>query len=137
MENQVTNIEQSRRLLELGIPAEKASMRWGIYRDFGEDNSRCKLLLNNQDVFADYATYTPAFTVADLLAMLPFEIEYEGVEMYVSFIYEEISKSLYVCYESHEYGGHRPYVYYQSNPMVSSIVSCIEWLDENGMNLKL
>lgn len=137
MENQVTNIEQSRRLLELGIPAEKASMRWGIYRDFGEDNSRCKLLLNNQDVFADYATYTPAFTVADLLAMLPFEIEYEGVEMYVSFIYEEISKSLYVCYESPEYGGQRPYVYYQSNPMVSSIVSCIEWLSENGIKLKL
>lgn len=28
MENQVTSIEQSQRLLELGVPAEKASMGW-------------------------------------------------------------------------------------------------------------
>lgn len=75
MENQVTSIEQSRRLLELGVPAEKASMRWGIYRDFGENSNRCKLLLSNQDVFADYATYIPAFTVSDLLGILPDEID--------------------------------------------------------------
>ena len=78
MENQVTSIEQSRRLLEVGVPAEKASMRWGIYRDFGEDRNKCKLLLNKQDVFADYATYIPAFTVADLLGMLPITMTEQG-----------------------------------------------------------
>ena len=28
MENQVTSIEQSKRLLDMGIPADKASMVW-------------------------------------------------------------------------------------------------------------
>lgn len=28
MKNQVTSIEQSRRLLDLGVPAEKANMIW-------------------------------------------------------------------------------------------------------------
>lgn len=36
MENQVTSIEQSKRLIDLGVPAEKASMVWatcsGKYR---------------------------------------------------------------------------------------------------------
>lgn len=126
MENQVTSIGQSKRLQELGVPAENASMCWS------EIAGERRLIMKVPGPYV-----VPAFTVADLLGMLPFEIEYEGVEMYVSFIYEEISKSLYVCYESPEYGWHRPYVYYQSNPMVSSIVSCIEWLSENGIKLKL
>lgn len=28
MENQVTSIQQSKRLIELGVPADKASMVW-------------------------------------------------------------------------------------------------------------
>lgn len=28
MKNQVTNIEQSKRLIEMGVPADKASMVW-------------------------------------------------------------------------------------------------------------
>lgn len=31
MTNQVTSIEQSKRLLKLGVPAEKASMKWERY----------------------------------------------------------------------------------------------------------
>lgn len=104
MENQVTSIEQSRRLLELGVPAEKASMRWGIYRDFGENSNRCKLLLSNQDVFADYATYIPAFTVADLLGMLPAEIQDEGMTLEMScFRYGE-SWAVSYYNQEHNYG---------------------------------
>lgn len=141
MENQVTSIEQSQRLLELGVPTEKASMVWNICRakwslqewhlEYTPVGGRC---------VGDETSITqtlPAFTVADLLGMLPFNIEFEGVELYVSFIYDGISKSLCVCYESVEYGGTRPYVYYETNTMVSSIVHCIEWLSENGYKLNL
>lgn len=39
MKDQVTSIEQSRRLLELGVPAEKASMVW----EMDEDCARLKI----------------------------------------------------------------------------------------------
>lgn len=39
MKNQVTSIEQSKRLIELGVPAEKASMVW----EMDEDCARLKI----------------------------------------------------------------------------------------------
>jgi hypothetical protein len=68
MKNQVTSIEQSKRLIELGVPAEKASMVW----ETDEDCARLKIwntdegtrrVLHNK--YPNY--YVPAFTVADLL----------------------------------------------------------------------
>lgn len=134
MENQVTSIEQSRRLLELGVPAEKASMRWGIYRDFGENSNRCKLLLSNQDVFSDYATYIPAFTVADLLGMLPTIISYKDRLYYLSVRISgydcSVEYILHDCVEGVAYIG-------ALNTMINSLFNAIEWLLENGINIKL
>lgn len=89
MENQVTSLEQSQRLLELGVPAENASMVWNICRakwslqewhlEYTPVGGRC---------VGDETSITqtlPAFTVADLLGMLPFKIEYYGMEMFLSF----------------------------------------------------
>ena len=68
MKDQVTSIEQSKRLIELGVPAEKASMVW----EMDEDCARLKIwntyketrrVLHNK--YPNY--YVPAFTVADLL----------------------------------------------------------------------
>lgn len=63
MENQVTSIEQSKRLLELGIPAEKASMCWS------EIAGERRLVMKVPGPYV-----VPAFTVADLFGMLPAEI---------------------------------------------------------------
>lgn len=76
MKNQVTRIEQSKRLIELGVPAERASMVWEywINQDFSKDVP--------EEVFYNLNTKTnrgtdscdrdiPAFTVADLLGMIP------------------------------------------------------------------
>lgn len=69
MKNQVTSIEQSNRLLELGVPGDKASMVW----------TRC----GNEWHLSVLPHYTaekeciesgrsiPAFTVADLLLIMP------------------------------------------------------------------
>lgn len=72
MENQVTSIEQSKRLIELGVPAEKASMVW----EMDEDCARLKIWNTDKETrrvlhnkYPNY--YVPAFTVADLLAVLP------------------------------------------------------------------
>lgn len=72
MKDQVTSIEQSKQLIGMGVPAEKASMVWEywINQDFSKDPS--------EEVFYNLNTKAnrqidpsdrdvPAFTVADLL----------------------------------------------------------------------
>lgn len=66
MENQVTSIEQSQRLLELGIPTEKASLVWTTVDDNETVVERDLCLPENIEGYA--------FTVADMLGMLPVEI---------------------------------------------------------------
>ena len=68
MKDQVTSIEQSKRLIELGVPAEKASMVW----EMDEDCARLKIWNTDKETrrvlhnkYPNY--YVPAFTVADLL----------------------------------------------------------------------
>lgn len=72
MKDQVTSIEQSKRLIELGVPTERASMVW----EMDEDCARLKIWNTDEETrrilhnkYLDY--YAPAFTVADLLAVLP------------------------------------------------------------------
>ena len=59
MKDQVTSIEQSKRLLELGVPAEKASM---VYRKRYIKNG---YVLDVSD--REMGVVAPAFTVSDLL----------------------------------------------------------------------
>lgn len=70
MTNQVTSIEQSKRLLELGAPAEMASMVWDITSPAPHPvlkiwDTETK---HRQAVHADHI---PAFTANDLLGALP------------------------------------------------------------------
>lgn len=75
MKDQVTSIEQSKRLIELGVPAEKASMVW----EMDEDCARLKIWNTDKETrrvlhnkYPNY--YVPAFTVADLLGVMPPDI---------------------------------------------------------------
>lgn len=64
MTDQVTSIEQSKRLIELGAPAEKASMVWLAPMDTNEYYLTTKMgycCPDERDI--------PAFTVADLLGL--------------------------------------------------------------------
>ena len=73
MKSQVTSIEQSRRLLELGVPAEKASMVWYApdagFMDYHLETKEGYCCPDERDV--------PAFTIADLLRMLPSKISWQ------------------------------------------------------------
>ena len=70
MTNQVTSIEQSNRLIELGIPKEKASLVWTTVDDNKTVVERDLCLPENIEGYA--------FTVADLMAMLPLTINEQG-----------------------------------------------------------
>ena len=72
MTDQVTSVEQSKRLIVMGVPAERASMVW----EMDEDCARLKIWNTDKETrrvlhnkYPNY--YVPAFTVADLLAVLP------------------------------------------------------------------
>ena len=72
MKDQVTSIEQSKRLIELGVPADKASMVWLAPMDTNEYHLTTKIgycCPDERDI--------PAFTVADLLGLLPPKISYQ------------------------------------------------------------
>lgn len=77
MVNQVTSIEQSKRLIELGVPVEKASMVW----DTRSLASHPILMIwdtvaEAKRWQADNFGRVPAFTVADLLNIIPEGITY-------------------------------------------------------------
>lgn len=69
MINQVTSIKQSKRLLELGVPAEKASMAWA--QCSGEWHLSVLPHYTASKEYIDSGISIPAFTVADLLGALP------------------------------------------------------------------
>lgn len=73
MKDQVTSIEQSKRLIEMGVPAEKASMIYQSHFTQGVPKLYAQPYQRNgyppkEKIREDV---TPAFTVADLLGLLP------------------------------------------------------------------
>ena len=69
MENQVTSIEQSKRLIDLGVPAEKASMVWATCS--GKYHLSVLPHYKATPEYIKSGESIPAFTVADLLGLLP------------------------------------------------------------------
>lgn len=77
MRDQVTSIEQSKRLIEMGVPAEKASMVWFPVAEYTGKGFEMKLT-GKYDLYCKDRTAPqyadcifPAYTVADLLGMIP------------------------------------------------------------------
>lgn len=70
IEEQVCSIEQMKELEQLGFDTNKASMAW-----LGFDNKDWMVAIHNDDCYELSAqTCIPAFTVDDLLKLLPEEI---------------------------------------------------------------
>lgn len=76
MKDQVTSIEQSKRLIEMGVPAEKASMIYQSHFTQGVPKLYAQPYQRNgyppkEKIREDVV---PAFTVADLLGVMPPDI---------------------------------------------------------------
>ena len=140
MTNQVTSIEQSKRLLELGVPAEKASMAWGPDYKF-DGQTRRFVPTGAFDLCIKHRVYNvigekiiPAFTVADLLEMLPAGITYgrlhitrssysKGEDWRVFYKRVGVSKGSIISF-----GGH---------PLIGPACNMIEWVVSNGYKLNV
>lgn len=78
MEDQVTSVEQSKRLIELGVPAEKASMVYVNNADIPSFKAELASSgIDLKELIDDGHEYYPAFTVADLLGLLPPKISWQ------------------------------------------------------------
>lgn len=131
MKNQVTSIEQSKRLIELGVPAEKASMVW----EMDEDCARLKIWNTDEETrrilhnkYPNY--YVPAFTVADLLAVLPKTIwgDQKGwIHLIIRFPNEDHCKIVY----DNSYN----ILWKCDGSLLSCIVETIGWVITNGYRL--
>ena len=124
MKDQVTSIGQLKRLIELGVPAEKASMVW----EMDEDCARLKIwntdkqtrrVLHNK--YPNY--YVPAFTVADLLILLSDMAEKCGVSIR---LHQEVGS---ICYAV--YVGDCLICPYGELPFVDMLVEAVIYLEPN------
>lgn len=136
MKNQVTSIEQSKRLIELSVPAEMASMVWFPEYKIG-DNKLPIYPTGNYELVMKYKSFgdmedkvIPAFTVADLIAILPttcgdFQIGLDRVR----------NDSTHIFYEDYEKSSH--IVFFIENSLVESCVRAIEWVLSNNYKLNI
>ena len=71
MTDQVTSIEQSKRLIELGVPADKASMVYVNNADIPSFKAELASSgIDLKELIDDGHEYYPAFTDADLLRLI-------------------------------------------------------------------
>lgn len=122
MKEQVTSIEQSKRLVELGVPVQKASMVWETISLV--HNPTLLIWEANTDMKywqVDNLGYVPAFTIADLIAILPttcgcFQIGLDRVRKdNTNIFYEDYADSSHI-------------VFFIENSLVESCVKAIEWV---------
>lgn len=138
MKEQVTSVEQSKRLVELGVPVQKASMVWETI--FLVHNPILSIWEANTDMKywqVDNLGYVPAFTIADLIDMLP--ITCGDLHIHI----EEITNShKFIYYEGREdiQGGNSAdlqTVLFVEDSLVESCVNAIEWVVSNNYTLNI
>ena len=129
MKDQVTSIEQSKRLIELGVPAEKASMVW----EMDEDCARLKIWNTDEETrrilhnkYPNY--YVPAFTVADLLELLP-----SVIFIAISFnpTLEKTGENGW-DFEFGQISQDEEYGFAHNKSLIELLVGRIEWIMSNG-----
>lgn len=135
MKNQVTSFEQSKRLIELGVPAERASMVW----EMDEDCARLKIWNTDKETrrvlhnkYPNY--YVPAFTVADLLGMIkPIDIGPNTCDPCL----EKRGNEGVWRFEFGQILGDEDFGYAFNHSLIDLLADRIEWILSNGYELNL
>lgn len=133
MKDQVTSIEQSKRLIELGVPAEKASMAWIDPLDTNEYILTSKLrhfYPSEQDI--------AAFTVADLLGKVLPNVIQDAHNTYELTLKAVVGSGWRFCYtpvltqlEADNIGDE------MGDNLIELLCNRIEWTVSNGYKLNI
>ena len=132
MTNQVTSIEQSKRLLELGVPAEKASMAWA--QCSGEWHLSVLPHYTASKEYIDSGISIPAFTVTDLLELLPAGITYG--RLYFTRSYYSKGEDWRVFYKRVGVSK-RSIISFGDHTLIVPACNMIEWVVSNGYKLNV
>jgi hypothetical protein len=132
MTNQVTSIEQSKRLLELGVPAEKASMAWA--QCSGEWHLSVLPHYTASKEYIDSGISIPAFTVTDLLEMLPAGITYG--RLYITRSSYSKGEDWRVFYKRVGVSK-RSIISFGDHTLIVPACNMIEWVVSNGYKLNV
>ena len=132
MTNQVTSIEQSKRLLELGVPAEKASMAWA--QCSGEWHLSVLPQYTASKEYIDSGISIPAFTVTDLLEMLPAGITYG--RLYITRSSYSKGEDWRVFYKRVGVSK-RSIISFGDHTLIVPACNMIEWVVSNGYKLNV
>ncbi|WP_417007377.1 hypothetical protein [Alistipes putredinis] len=132
MTNQVTSIEQSKRLLELGVPAEKASMAWA--QCSGEWHLSVLPHYTASKEYIDSGISIPAFTVTDLLEMLPAVITYG--RLYITRSSYSKGEDWRVFYKRVGVSK-RSIISFGDHTLIVPACNMIEWVVSNGYKLNV
>lgn len=131
MKNQVTSIEQSKQLLELGVPADKASMAWA--QCSGEWHLSVLPHYTANKEYIDSGISIPAFTVADLLYVLPKILhDNRGNALPLNVT---TSTDSYWCLFWGNWGTHKGWE--DSASIVDLLTTAVEWVVSNGYKLNV
>ena len=130
MKDQVTSIEQSKRLIDLGVPAEKASM---VYRKrYIKNEYVLDVLSREMEVIA------PAFTVADLLEKVLPNVIQDAHNTYELTLKAVVGGGWRFCYtpvltplEADNIGDE------MGDNLIELLCNRIEWIVSNGYELNL
>lgn len=132
MTNQVTGIGQSKRLLELGVPAEKASMAWA--QCSGEWHLSVLPHYTASKEYIDSGISIPAFTVTDLLEMLPAGITYG--RLYITRSSYSKGEDWRVFYKRVGVSK-RSIISFGDHTLIVPACNMIEWVVSNGYKLNV
>lgn len=126
MEKQVLSIERMQHLKELGLDTSKASMCWV---KLGED---VRLSVHDEYCYeSSLMESIPAFTLQDILEMLPSTINNNDDEYWLEFGVGELDKSdWYIQYKSVETIS--VFKYISSNTSIDAAYEMLCWCIENN-----
>lgn len=119
-----TSIEQSKKLIELGIDVNTADMYWDY--DFGKYEDWSKVM----DEMFDY-TCIPAWSLSALLDLLPQSVEDEEYRRYDQHIHRDLDNTYWIEYKKGFYQSPL-YDTYCSEELVDVCVEMLETLTKNG-----
>lgn len=133
MKDQVTSIEQSKRLIEMGVPADKASMVWLAPIDLNEYYLTTKMgycCPDERDI--------PAFTVADLLEKVFPNVIQDAHNTYELTLEAVVGGGWRFCYtpvltplEADNIGDE------MGDNLIELLCNRIEWIVSNGYKLNI
>lgn len=137
MKDQVLSIERMQHLKELGVDTSKASLFWvkKITNEIGEEvKGGYRLSFSDKVIVRNFEMWNiiPAFTLQDILDLLPEEITVDDESYSLNVIFPnaglwEISYSFgSICYE-----------YFMDTKLIDAAYEMLCWCAENGYIAKI